>query len=919
MSLSKGILAFGLAGIFIAGLTACGGGGSKPPAPPAQLVIVTSSLPPGAVNINYQTYLSATGGTGTYTWCVVESSGACDNGKGTLPPGLTMDMSTSYITGTPVQPFGNYPFTAQVKDASGTTATAKLALYIEGAPVVSPANKTLPTGSLNIPYSQQLTVTGGLAPYTWCVVGGDGSTCDATQAALPPGLTLDAGSGLISGTPTANSGPVTFTVKVADSEPVPAYGSATYSITIITINTTTVPPATANQPYSTTLTASGGQGKLSWCVFNSGGTCDPAGQGTLPPGITMNVGGTISGTATKLGSYPFTAQVCDAQKTPQCTTAQFILVVQFVIDQKVLPQGTQNLAYSTTLTATGGTAPYTWSLVSGTLPAGLSLDPSGLISGTPTTVGTSSFTVQATDANGNTSTALLSIIINPAITNAALTGNYTFTFSGYKGGNLVVMAGAFVANGDGTFKAVSDGSGKLCNATVSLIYAGCLDYNDGSGESLQGGTNPIAQLIVATQSSYAITPNGLGTMKLVTDQGNTFNFHVAIKSDGNGTLIEDSADPQQGSGVIKKQTPGDFQVGSVNGQWALAQVGWDPAGKRYATAGAYATNPITMLDIDCGTSTWNLPNGNCPGDSDDAGTVAGLEFKGTYSGFIDANVGRGNFVKYSYFSGTTLLYTLINTYYIVSHNEFVVVSTTQVQSGKLFPLVLTSVRRQIRGAQGFQNTDLKGTSVMQLGAVDTNGAADVTAGLFVADGAGNATFSYDQNAGGVASKGKITGITYSVSSGVQGSGRVQTTGFGSTSPVLYLYIGNTGFVVGTDPAVSSGVLEPQTGNISNNNAIVGPYAGGTVLPVIATVTNAVTWLSSDGNGNINGTSDTSGPGGDQQQNFTYTYAVDSTGRIVFTGTTPAVGYVISPSKFVLLPTSDPNPALSVFAGNTSGN
>src|SRR5208337_3799649 len=101
---------------------------------------------------------------------------------------------------------------------------------------------------------------------------------------------------------------------------------------------------------------------------------------------------------------------------------------------------------------------------------------------------------------------------------------------------------------------------------------------------------------------------------------------------------------------------------------------------------------------------------------------------------------------------------------------------------------------------------------------------------------------------------------------------------------------------------------------------VGPYTGGTLTPVTTNVTDGVTWLSSDGAGNMNGTEDTSGPGGPGTMPLTYTYQIDSTGRIVFTGNPAAVGYVISPSdisptKMVLFPTTDVNPALSVLTGS----
>src|ERR1035438_3925808 len=246
---------------------------------------------------------------------------------------------------------------------------------------------SLPTGSTMVPYSQQLVATGGIAPYTWTIPTGT----------LPAGLSLSPG-GLIAGTPTTNGPPMIFTVQVTDSEPTTSPAQATLSITILSITTTSLPAATINQPYSATLTASGGIPKYTWCVLESSGTCD-TGAASLPPGLTLSPTGTISGTPTKLGMFPFTAEVRDSQKNFAFVTAPFTITVQFVITTTVLPQGTVSLPYSFTLMASGGNPPYMWTITSGSLPAGLSLDSSsGVISGTPTSAGTSSFMVQVKDS-----------------------------------------------------------------------------------------------------------------------------------------------------------------------------------------------------------------------------------------------------------------------------------------------------------------------------------------------------------------------------------------------------------------------------------------------------------------------------------------------------------------------------------------
>ena len=84
----------------------------------------------------------------------------------------------------------------------------------------------------------------------------------------------------------------------------------------------------------------------------------------------------------------------------------------FQITTDSLPNATINVAYSQTLTASGGAAPYTWTIISGMLPTGLTLISStGVISGTPTSNGTYPFTVKATDATNATTTKPLSITV----------------------------------------------------------------------------------------------------------------------------------------------------------------------------------------------------------------------------------------------------------------------------------------------------------------------------------------------------------------------------------------------------------------------------------------------------------------------------------------------------------------------------
>lgn len=273
----------------------------------------------------------------------------------------------------------------------------------------------LPTGTRNYPYTFTLTATGGTTPYTWSI----------TRGALPAGLTLDPSTGTISGTPTA-TGTSSFDVFVTDSNGMTPEGAVTLSLTInapppLSITTTSLPNGTQNTAYNTGLLVNGGLSPYNWSLTT----------GTLPAGISLNNStGAISGTPTASGTSNFTVQVTDA--TAQTATRALSITINPsggggsspTITTTSLPDGTQNAAYGVTLDATGGTTPYSWTISTGTLPFGLRLNPStGTISGRPGLqgVGTSSFSVQVTDANGQKATQNLSITIHSDGTNGQIT------------------------------------------------------------------------------------------------------------------------------------------------------------------------------------------------------------------------------------------------------------------------------------------------------------------------------------------------------------------------------------------------------------------------------------------------------------------------------------------------------------------
>jgi Putative Ig domain len=325
--------------------------------------------------------------------------------------------------------------TATNQCGASSTATSKATAVVQGsAPTV--ITTSLPSGTLNVPYSTTLAASGGIQPYTWSIVAGTGN--------LPSGLSLNSSTGVISGTPTA-TGTRSFTARVTDANSMTA--TQTLSITItagVSIATTTLPEGEQNVAYSTTLAASGGTQPYTWSITT----------GTLPSGLSLNSGtGVISGTPTVSGTSNFTVQVTDTNSQSGTKGLSITIAAPPSISTTTLPGGTQNTAYSTTLAASGGTQPYTWSITLGTLPSGLSLNSStGVISGTPTATGTSNFTAQVTDANSQSASKSLSITIAPGgggggiglVQSAAVQGtsviSLTQAFPGNNtAGNLIVV------------------------------------------------------------------------------------------------------------------------------------------------------------------------------------------------------------------------------------------------------------------------------------------------------------------------------------------------------------------------------------------------------------------------------------------------------------------------------------------------
>ncbi|HEU0297230.1 MAG TPA: sortase [Anaerolineales bacterium] len=307
------------------------------------------------------------------------------------------------------------------------------------------------------------------------------------------------------GTPTDN---FTYTLNGGSS--------ATVAVTVTCVND--MPSFTASNPPAVAAN-SGAQTVNSWATFNPGP--NESGQSVLQyiisnstcgtllsAGPSVNTAGDLTYTpaTNQTGTCTFDAQVQDDggtanggvdTSTPALSFTISVNVSAITLSPVTLPNGTVTFAYSQTITASGGTAPYTFAVTAGTLPTGLTLSSGGVLSGTPTATGTFNFTVTATDSSGGsgpfTGSQAYSITINsslgyPSVVSTSLTTSYTGT-----------GPGSFVA----TFnKAVDDPAGNTGTDDVT---------NPANYLLVNKGTNGVANTatcaggVVADDTQVAVT------------------------------------------------------------------------------------------------------------------------------------------------------------------------------------------------------------------------------------------------------------------------------------------------------------------------------------------------------------------------------------------------------------------------------
>ena len=635
-------------------------------------------------------------------------------------------------------------------------------------------------------------------------------------------------------------------------------------------------------------------------------------------------------------------------------TAALSITVDAVlsITTSSLPVGNLGVPYSGVISAGGATGTFTWAQTSGNLPAGLSLSPSTsdsiVISGTPTALGTSNFTIQVTDSNGATASQALSLTINPApplsvatrsLSAGTVGASYSQTLQAASGkapytwaitaGSLppgLSLAGAVISGSPttvGTFDFTvqvtdsttptpqtasaalsitinaSTANDALLNGNYAFLVSGFSPNGRflAAGSFVADGAGNIPSGVMDTNDpsgpnvsqsftgTYAIGSDNLGTMALTVPLVGIRTFALAVMANGNAKMIE--FDDTTGAGTRNSGVLLKQTTSAFSAGQILGNYAFGFSGAD-ATGARYALAGSMTAD---GVSQFT--NGLL--DSNDAGVTQNVAFTGTFSG-ISSTTGRGTATISISGQGTTSY-------------SFYIVSATQ-----LLMMEIDQVAGQVSGSMLQQSVSLGGsslssTSVMQTSAI-SGAMPQSQVGLFSGDGSLNFTVNTDENTGGTLSSPSCTG-TYSVSS-TTGRTTLTYSGTACAESVLYLVTTNEAFVLGTDANVTFGFMENQSGPF----ALSGTYAGGSLAEVLRNAGSQVD-VAVAGAGNVSFTTDSSSDTGLQQNqasNGTYTLPANSSrGTITpVNGGQPEIFYMVSSTEFISLFSTDANATLEDF-------
>lgn len=316
------------------------------------------------------------------------------------------------------------------------------------------------------------------------------------------------------------------------------FAAFTVTGSTVSVITESLPAAAAGVAYSQTLAASGGTTPYIWTPVDG-----------VPPGLTLNPSGQLSGTPSTTGSFSFTVRVTDAAQRTAVKLLTLSVTAQSLTigTPAALPPATEGMPYSQVLSAANGTSPYVWSAGQG-VPPGMALNPTtGALAGTPTTRGSYSFEVHLTDGASKTATKA-----------------FTLTVQG----------------------------SPLSITTVSPLFAGSVGTAYSQTFSVAGGAEPYVWTMRPAVSGLTLNPSA-GVLSGTPDQAGTYALTVQVSDSSGLTASKDL--------VLNVTQP---QISITNG----ASLPAGTAGKDYQQR-FLATGGKPPYQ-------WSISSGNAPGTID---------------------------------------------------------------------------------------------------------------------------------------------------------------------------------------------------------------------------------------------------------------------------------------------------------------
>ncbi|MFO1399878.1 MAG: putative Ig domain-containing protein [Steroidobacteraceae bacterium] len=527
-------------------------------------------------------------------------------------------------------------------------------------------------------------------------------------------------------------------------------------VTITSATGTVLVQEAATLQLTATVTGDASNSGVTWSLSGLGSL-----SGATATSVTYNApaAGTITGTSTPIITA---TSVADTTKS---SAVSLLVSGSPVIDPMTLFPANANTAWGASIIVVGGKSPYTWALGSGTLPAGITLGTATTatvtLTGTPTTPGTYSFQVKATDSQSRVATVDLTLVVSPQAA-CVLNGRYALLYTGYSGLKWQTRAASISVGSDGAVTGVMDtrsSGGAVENETLTGT---CTTRAGNNGTlSLTGTTSGKLEFDYAVRASLA-------------------DGRVQLTNGGSST---------SGTGLITRQDAASF---------ALAQL---PQNAAFGLLGA-DTDEGSM-----GLAGWF--------DRDAAGTVTGGSADSNANPALDAAAITGNLGAPDVTTGRGLLSLGIGgtnyrfVYYVVAANRLLLVNMNSDSPAQRLAGFLTaraaSFDASALAAPGVLSlwgagTGVEPTAVLALGRLSNGNAGAHTLDLAL-DTSNRATAEAGAS---------VTGAAYTV----DGHGRATlgfTLGGATRSLALYLDGAANGYVVEKGSATgNAGLLEAQS-------------------------------------------------------------------------------------------------------------